>query len=287
MSDFAKAALTSRLVLDHPGWRVRVDSGVLRAFWSEDAVWVTNCNTVCSTFNSTTVIVHGTDSADAPAASCIVDWFDPASLPDIFQRTAEVRSCGRVHRLRNSDLWDALLPQVLRQRRRLVDANRMYRSLCHVHGERIETPQGTALLPPRPAMIAGLGDEAFHRVGLRYKAEALRTIAQAYVERGADWADMAPSELCLALQDVTGIGSWTARMTVADLTNDFSTLESVEFGKPGTWERFSAASGGALTLQDFQEQWRSLTPAQLSTLAVLSIDWVSRNANGASSLRAS
>lgn len=280
-SAFPGTALTSpsRLMLDHPGWLTRVGGGVLRAFYSEDATWVISCDVVDTSFNPTATTIRGTTPEQTFTARCVVDWFDPASLPDLFQQTAEIRSCGRVHRARNPDLWDALLPQILRQRRHLVDAGRLYRSLCHVHGERLETPQGTAMLPPRPDTVATLDDDAFHHVGLRYKAHTLRAIATVYIKRITDWADLLPAQLCLALQEVLGIGAWTARMTVADITNDFSILKSVEFGTRATWERFAAQSQGTATPQDFGHVWQSLTGTQLSTMAALSVDWVSQRTN--------
>lgn len=272
-------ASPSRLMLDHPGWLPRIGGGVLRAFRTENATWVTSCDVAGTSFNPTVTTIRGTTPEQALAARCVVDWFDPATLPDIFQQAAEIRSCGRVHRVRNPDLWDALLPQVLRQRRHLVDAGRLYRSLCHVHGERLETPHGTAVLPPRPDTVATLDDDAFHHVGLRYKAHTLRAIATAYSKQITDWVDLLPSQLCLALQEVLGIGAWTARMTVADITNDFSILKSVEFGTRETWERFAARSRGTVTPQDFGHLWQSLTGTQLSTMAALSVDWVNRRTN--------
>jgi hypothetical protein len=97
------------------------------------------------------------------------------------------------------------------------------------------------------------------------------------VERADEWASLSPAELLFALQSVKYVGTWTAGVAVADLTNDFSLSPLAEFGKPGYWERFAAPIDGTVTVSDLSRVRTELSRDQLSTVNLLYLDWSNRH----------
>jgi DNA-3-methyladenine glycosylase II len=280
-SDGVLTASTStdpvRMVVDHPGWLTPTPGRFERAFRWGHRTWVINCCAVGARLEPTAEVVNPSEAAGTVAASRLVEVFDPAALPEPFRSVAQIRECGRVQRLRNPDLWDALLLPILQHRCRRSDAVGMYRRLCSALGEKIRTTRSAVFLPPRPETVVGLDDAAFDKADLLPGADRLRTIAAAYLEHGAIWLQLGPADLFVALQQARYVGAWTAAAAVADLTNDFSFYPPPEFATQGRWDQFSQESNDTRTPREFQTAWEHMSRAQKSVLTVLSIDWKSRH----------
>ena len=199
------------------------------------------------------------------------DVFDPAVLPTKLRMSRPVRDMRCVHRFRNPDLWGALLPPILHQRRRALDAARMYRSLCEAHGPQVSTEAGPALLAPRPDTVAGLSDSAFNAIGLRGKAAPLRKIASAYMDRATSWSGLSHGELYTELLAVPGVGKWTAGIAIADVTNDFSFYAFSGLSTFTRWQEMFSAIESGLTADEFKRTLERLNRHQLSTFVLLAL----------------
>lgn len=205
------------LMLDHPGWLKSPDGRVRRAFRDGDQTWSIVCDPLTGDDSPTSAEV----SPSAASSKATGDWFDPATLPPPLCDAAPIRTIGRRFRVRNHDLWDALLPLMLRHRRRAIDATRSYRDLCDAHGTSLSTNGNRALLAPRPEIVAGLSDHAFKALGLRGMGARLRTVAAGCATRSNTWRRLSHAELFLDLQAIPYVGMWTAGAAMADLTNNF------------------------------------------------------------------
>jgi DNA-3-methyladenine glycosylase II len=238
------------MMIDHPGWLHDTTGRIRRAVTTGHTTWVLAHDPFRGTLTHHAI----TGTRTAP----IVDLYDPATLPGPIQ-TAVSEPSGAVHRLRNPDLWDALITPVAGHRRSLADAIHTYRRFCHLHGETLPTPHGPVLLPPRPEIAATLPDHAYRRVSLR--PTTMRGLAHTLIDLGEHWRHLPPADLTHALRAVPGIGPWTASTAVADVTGDFSVFE------------LSTA-----TLSHGTElPWHDLTPDQHSTAVALSLDRRARN----------
>lgn len=108
---------------------------------------------------------------------------------------ASLRELGMVARWRNPDLWDALATSIIRQVIRAGQARKLYRAFCQAHGESATTPLGDAWLFPTPETVLTLPDAEYARLGLAFKRRPLRAAAEALVEFGTKWTELAPSDL--------------------------------------------------------------------------------------------
>lgn len=272
--DQTKGTARSRLLMDHPGWTRMPDGRAQRGFRTGDTWWAIICDP--RNFEQAPA-VEAARSANNVIARPRVDHFDPSTLPAILRDIPSIRSAGRVHRVRSPHMWDALVPPILRQRLRGTEAVKFYRALCLNHGGTLMTTAGLAVVLPTPEKILTISDEAFGRIRLHHKAAHLRAIATACVERADEWARLSPNELVCALQTVKHVGTWTARVAVADLTNDFSHCSLAEFGKPGQWEHFAEPIDGTGPAPDLHRVRSTLSHDQLSTMNLLYLDWSTRH----------
>jgi DNA-3-methyladenine glycosylase II len=255
----------STMALDHPGWLADERGRARRVFRVSDTLWAVVCEPVNAGFEPAFEIVRPGVMTAHPMA----DWFNPATLPIVFHTAPPVHDGVQLCRIRNPDLWEALIPPILRQRRRATDAAKQYRRLCLNHGNVIDTTAGPTLLPPDPETVAALPDSAFIDLGVRDKREHLRTVAEAYLKQADRWGDLSPAELFIDLQTVTYIGAATAGATVADLTNDYSFLPTPTDIAYRYWQRYLAPAGDHLSQREFAEAWVHLSREQRSTLTVL------------------
>lgn len=101
----------------------------------------------------------------------------------------------------------ALVPSVLEQKVTGTEAFRAYAKLLHIHGEPAPGPVDL-VLPPAPERLAALPYFALHPLGIeRRRATVIRVAA-----RRAAWLEAAagPAEAGRRLQDLRGVGAWTA-----------------------------------------------------------------------------
>jgi len=208
---------------------------------------------------------------------------DVFSLPDgaaeeVPQLAKELAGLGRVGRLRNPCLWEALATGILRQVIRAGQAKKLYRQLCAAHGEQVELPDdGTFALFPTAETILGLSDVQFTELGLAFKRPALRAAATAYLEHGTTWSRLSWPALVDELQSVRRIGPWTAGAAVADYTNDWGLYPYADLAVR-TWAgRAAPAHHWFHNERAFGTQWRHLAGEHLSTLTLLTLAWGSHH----------
>lgn len=292
------ASQTSRLMLDHPGWFTTPGGYAQRAFRSGGTVWLLTCRQLSITFEPTIEVVcqgmsdaEGDTDADANPGmdgdtddGPLLDCFDPAQLPPPFRDTPIIRDYGHLHRIRGCDLWESMLPPLVRRRNLAEQSIQRYRTLCAALGGRVTTSLGTVLTAPRAETVVAASGDDWGGLAQPWVSK-LRKAAEVYLERQEAWARYPPDALYYALHDVHGIGALSAAEIVADLTNDFSRYEFVDFGTPGRWEQFAHDLGENSSTRDFEVAWHGLTPSQRSTLTALSIDWRLRERGRAQHLR--
>jgi 3-methyladenine DNA glycosylase/8-oxoguanine DNA glycosylase len=132
----------------------------------------------------------------------------------------------RTHRV-----FHALLPTILEQKVTGTEAFRAYAALLRRHGEQAPGP-GSLLLPPSPAVLAGLPYHAFHPLGVeRRRAEVIRRAAAraAWLEAAADAADAASR-----LASLPGIGPWTVAEVMRSAFGDPDAVSIGDYHIPNT-----------------------------------------------------
>jgi 3-methyladenine DNA glycosylase/8-oxoguanine DNA glycosylase len=140
---------------------------------------------------------------------------------ELVARHPIVRTLQRRHpglRLpRTGRLFHALLPAIIEQKVTGTEAMRSYAALLRAHGEPAPGPAGL-LLPPAPAVLAGLPYHAFHPLGLeRRRAEAIRRAAAR-----AAWLEAAQTsaEAGRRLSSLPGVGPWTTAEVLRSALGD-------------------------------------------------------------------
>jgi 3-methyladenine DNA glycosylase/8-oxoguanine DNA glycosylase len=147
-------------------------------------------------------VEHGPDLlglSDEPAA------FRPSHplLDELARRYAGVRF-GRTEAV-----VEALVPAILEQKITGDEARRVYRALIRQYGEDAPGPAGLRLAPSAER-LASLPYYAFHPLGLeRRRSELLRRIGAA-ADRLESLTRIPAAEASVRLQQVPGIGPWTA-----------------------------------------------------------------------------
>ena len=125
----------------------------------------------------------------------------------------------------------ALLPAIIEQKVTGHEAGRSYQGLVRVHGESAPGPGGL-MLPPAPETLARLPYWAYHPVGLEQRrADTIRHAASR-----AGWLEAAmagtPAAASERLQQLPGIGPWTAAETVRIAMGDPDTISVGDFHLP-------------------------------------------------------
>lgn len=253
--------LVPSISLDHPGWLGNTHGRTRRVFRASNTLWTAICEADQVTFEP------AGDQGDT--AMPHVDRFDPSSLPPYFHAAAPLRDNTCVQRVRNPDLWDALLPPIFRQRRGTSDATSLYRQFCAEHGTVIATKAGPALLPPGPEIVAELPDTAFNKLRIPDKRRPVRAAAKAYLTRASNWDYLSPSQLFIELQTVSHINTWTAGAIIADLTNDYSFYTMPIDVAYHQWNKYLASPTTQLPKPDFAQLRDTLNSAHRSTLNLL------------------
>lgn len=203
----------------------------------------------------------------------------PLSAPrDVPELAHALGSLGVVARFRTPSLWDALGTAIIRQVVRAAHAQRLYRTFCETYGTPVSCGGHTARLFPSPDVVLELGDSQFADAGLAFKRHALRAAAAAVLEHEQTWAGLPADDLCVALQQVTRIGPWTAGAAVADWTNDFTTYPYGDLAVR-TWAARAAASRHwPADEQAFSHAWQQIGGPHLAELTLLVLAWGGRHA---------
>jgi DNA-3-methyladenine glycosylase II len=198
-----------------------------------------------------------------------------AALPDL---ASALVGLGRVGRLRNVNLWDAVGTAILRQVIRAGQSKKMYLAFCATYGERVPLPGGGAYaLFPAPEVVLALSDEQFSALSMAFKRRPLRAAAQAYWEHGAKWLELSPAALVAELQGVPRIGPWTAGAAVADYSNDWSLYPYADLAVRTWATRAAPAYQWPQDEPSFGRVWRALAGDHLSALTLLTLAWGSQH----------
>jgi 3-methyladenine DNA glycosylase/8-oxoguanine DNA glycosylase len=146
------------------------------------------------------------EAAPALVGACDDDGgFDPGHpvVADLHRRLEGLRVP------RSQAVIEAVVPTILEQKVIGVQAKRSYAAVVRRFGEPAPGPGGL-LLPPAPAILAGIPYYSFHRVGVeRKRADVIRR-ACSYARRLEETVGMAPAEARSRLTALPGLGPWSA-----------------------------------------------------------------------------
>jgi DNA-3-methyladenine glycosylase II len=256
------------LMQDHPGWGQGVDGTTARVMRVGSTPWLLSWTADYTA--DVTAVPLGT--ADGPTPT--IDRIDPEPIAGLAAPLGSaLAGLGPVVRVRNADLWDAVAYSIIRQVIRAGQARLMYDRFCSTHGEPVATPYGERYLFPTAAKVCDMPDEAFSRLGMKFKAAPLRTAAQGVLRCGATWQYLDPGKLIETLRSLPRIGPWTAGATVADVSGDFSHYPYDDLAVR-TWARRAAPSvAWPDDATAFGALWRRRAGEHLSTLTLLTLAW--------------
>jgi 3-methyladenine DNA glycosylase/8-oxoguanine DNA glycosylase len=146
-----------------------------------------------------------------------------------------VRDLQRRHpglRLPRTDrVVHALVPTILEQKVTGTEAFRAYAELLRRHGEPAPGP-ADLLLPPAPALLAGLPYHAFHPLGIeRRRADLIRRVAAR-----AAWLEASTDAVAAdgRLRSLPGIGPWTSAEVRRAAYGDPDAVSVGDFHIPST-----------------------------------------------------
>lgn len=261
--------MSTTLLIDHPAWTPQPDGTLARLVTDGTRAWLARWNRSSldwQTLDPTggpAPTVRRTPAADLPNRA-------PAPLLEA------LAALGTVERLPNPSLWDSVTTALLRRIIRAAQARALYRRWCTTYGRRYDTSAGTLAAAPSPEVVLALeGDAPYRQVGALFHKKALPAAAAAYLDHSAEWSALDPDDLVKALQDVPGIGPWTAAAAAADFTGDYSVYPHHDLAVR-TWAT-QAAPGLAWpeTEQAFARRWHRWAPdrPQLHALTTFTLAW--------------
>ena len=220
-------AATEELSVVGPAVRIRA--------WGPGAAWA---------------VEHGPDLlglSDEPAA------FRPNHplLDQLARRYAGVRF-GRTEAV-----VEAIVPAVLEQKITGDEARRVYRALIRQYGEDAPGPSGLRLAPSA-ARLAGLPYYAFHPLGLeRRRAELLRRIGLV-ADRLESLTRIPAADASVRLQQIPGIGPWTAGEVGRVALGDPDALSVGDYHLPNLvcYALAGESNGDDVRMLELLEPWR-------------------------------
>lgn len=203
----------------------------------------------------------------------------PSTMPQALADA--LSSVGTVARFATPSLWDAIATAIIRQVIRADQARLQHQRFRRAYGPAVQTSVGVLYALPSAETVAGLRREDFRRLGMAFKADALRNAAVAYLDQHAKWSELPSRRLVEELQSIPRIGPWTAGAAVADHTNDWSLYPHGDLAVR-TWAR-TAAPGIAwpTTEPEFAGRWRTITSHHLGLCTLFTLAWGARHAETA------
>jgi DNA-3-methyladenine glycosylase II len=258
------------VMTEHPSW-MPTPAGRSRVVHAVDGgLWL-----ACT--QGPTLSLHPVlDGRSAPTSDVFA--LPPGEPAGVATLAAALHALGSVLRMRNGSLWDALATAILRQVIRAGQSKRLYRAFGAAHGALVPLPDGgCARLFPSWETVLMLHDDDFTSLGLAFKRRPLRAAAQAFSQHGARWRNLSAETLLEELQQVPGIGAWTAGAAVADWSNDWRLYPYTDLAVR-TWARRAAPQYPWPDDEArFGDLWRSLAGPNLSELTVLTLAWGSQH----------
>ena len=125
-------------------------------------------------------------------------------LRELHRRLSGMRIC------RSNAVMEALVPTVIEQRVLGIEARRSYARLVRRYGTQAPGPVPDLLVPPTPAVLAGVPGYAFHPLGVeRRRADVIRR-ACTYAHRFEECTTLSRDEAWARLTALPGLGAWSA-----------------------------------------------------------------------------
>jgi 3-methyladenine DNA glycosylase/8-oxoguanine DNA glycosylase len=152
---------------------------------------------------------------------------------------------------------EALVPAVLEQKITGDEARRVYRALIRAHGDDAPGPLRLRLGPPAER-LAALPYYAFHPLGLeRRRADLLRRMA-ASAGRLEALYELDPAEAGRRLQEIPGIGPWTAGEVGRAAFGDPDAVSVGDYHLPNIvcWILAGERPGSDKRMLELLEPWR-------------------------------
>jgi DNA-3-methyladenine glycosylase II len=206
---------TATLLTDHPAWTAQPDGTAIRLVATDAGAWYL----VWDGADLTATALDGT-AAPAPAAVETRAADLPPRAP--YPLTEALAGLGTVHRLPSATLWEAITSGLLRRIIRAPQARALYQRWATTYGPTRTTAAGPMHTVPSPRAVLDLSEAQFTVIGAALHRKALPAAAAAYLTNGDLWAELPADDLVKALQEVPGIGPWTAACAAADFTGDYS-----------------------------------------------------------------
>ncbi|MFX0581031.1 hypothetical protein [Nocardia nepalensis] len=186
---------------------------------------------------------------------------------------APLKEAGTVTRLANPSLWDALAAAIIRHAVPSSDARYRWQRLCRTHGEPVTRDGLTAWQFPSPDRMLALSATACADIGVSYPMPRLHAASHAYLDHGEQWTQLPAHQLVTALQTIPKLSPWTARVTVADYTNDFSHYPYTDTAI-GQWARqLNPDREWPRAAPAFKTAWEQITGEQTSAWTMLTYAW--------------
>ncbi|MGC4894653.1 hypothetical protein [Micromonospora sp. DT31] len=252
------------LMTDHPGWRTIHGRQVRLLTADTGASWLVEVNG--RDLSWTTL------SGDCPLTASEVFRLPGSPQPGTTLLDVNLAQLGRVVRLSNPSLWDALATAIGRQVIRAGQARKLYREFCDRFGVVVARFDETDIHSfPSPERVLTLSDGDFTECGMAFKRRPLRRAAEAYLAHGHHWLGVAPSVLVKELQTVPGIGPWSAGAAVADWSHDWALYPYGDLAVR-TWARRADPSADWPPDEPaFAAHWRRVAGEQLGTYTLLTL----------------
>lgn len=261
--------MTTTLLTDHPAWATDPDGATCRLVVRGAGAW----------FMAWDGTALATSQLGGPLAGERVETVatEPAQLPADAPRplTKALARLGTVHRLPSPTLWEAITSGLLRKIIRAPQARALYQRWITTYGPSWETPAGVMHSVPGPHDVLELAEERFAVIGAALHRKALPAAAAAYLKHGEIWCQLSPDDLVKALQEVPGIGPWTAACAAADFTGDYSVYPHSDLAVR-TWAAKAAPSAPLPdTPRKFEAAWSRWAPdrPQLHALTTYTLAW--------------
>ncbi|WP_333769591.1 hypothetical protein [Streptomyces sp. IBSBF 2435] len=260
---------STTLLTDHPAWTVRPDGTTCRLVTVGADAWFVAWDgaklvptKVCASVVSSPPAAIETPPVNLPPRA-------PGPL------TTALAALGTVHRLPSPTLWEAITSGLLRKIIRAPQARALYQRWITAYGPSWDTPAGLMHSVPGPLEVLELTEEHFAKIGAALHRKALPAAAAAYLKHGEDWGQLPPDDMVKALQEVPGIGPWTAACAAADFTGDYSVYPHGDLAVR-TWAVKAAPSAPLPgTPREFEAAWSRWAPdrPQLHTLTTYTLAW--------------
>jgi len=261
------------VMTDHPAWTDAADgSGKLRVFVMPDGG-----RFLVRTAGSAVTLDNLSPAATKPVGE--VFQLPADALTAVPELAASLASLGTVVRFRTGNLWEAIGTAIIAQTVRDGQAKKVYRALCHAHGERVELAAGEpSWLFPTPEQILDLTVDDYRSVDLRTKRTALQDAASVYQRQGERWHSLDPRTLVDPIRRLPRVGPWTAHVAITDWSNDWSLYPFSDLAVR-TAARLAAPSGAWPTDERlFGSAWRMHAGPHLPLITVLTLAWGNRHA---------